>query len=70
MAAVVAGAFGAAVDRLATHEDSLRAGEDPEAVHQARVATRRLRSDLRTLKDYVDAAYADPLRGGAALARR
>ena len=34
--------------RLFRHEAGVRTGEDPEAVHQARVATRRVRSTLRT----------------------
>jgi CHAD domain-containing protein len=36
--------------RLLTHEDAARSGDDPEAVHQARVAVRRLRAGLATLK--------------------
>jgi CHAD domain-containing protein len=38
------------VERLAEHEPGVRKGVDPEAVHQARVATRRLRSQLRTFR--------------------
>ena len=34
--------------RLLAHEPGVRRGDDPEDVHQARVATRRLRSDLKT----------------------
>ena len=34
--------------RLLEHEQGARRGDDPEDVHQARVATRRLRSDLKT----------------------
>ena len=40
--------------RLISHDPGVRTGEDPEAVHQARVATRRLRSDLRTFHTVVD----------------
>src|SRR3954469_7853041 len=36
--------------RLVTHDPAVRLGDGPEAIHQARVATRRLRSDLRTLR--------------------
>ena len=36
--------------RLIEHDPEVRLGSDPEAVHQARVATRRLRSDLKTLE--------------------
>jgi len=32
------------------HDPLVRTGGDPEGVHQARVATRRLRSDLRTFR--------------------
>jgi CHAD domain-containing protein len=40
----------------------VRIGEDPEAVHQARVATRRLRSDLRTFRAFVEPEWSQPLR--------
>jgi hypothetical protein len=36
--------------RLVGHDLGVRLDEDPEDVHQARVATRRLRSDLRTFR--------------------
>jgi CHAD domain-containing protein len=36
--------------RLLAHEDAARSGDDPEAIHQARVAVRRLRAGLATLK--------------------
>jgi CHAD domain-containing protein len=48
--------------RLFRHEAAARLGEDPEAVHQARVATRRLRSTLRTFSDVLEAAWTDRLR--------
>ncbi len=52
-----------ATRRLLDHDPVLRlAGHDVEAVHQARVATRRLRSDLRTLRPLLDRAVTDPLR--------
>jgi CHAD domain-containing protein len=35
---------------------------DPEGVHQARVATRRLRSDLRTFRSMLDPDWSVPLR--------
>jgi CHAD domain-containing protein len=47
--------------RLLDHDPGVRLG-DPEAVHQARVATRRLRSDLRTFRDVLDRDWSDPLR--------
>jgi CHAD domain-containing protein len=52
----------ASVERLFEHEAGVLSGEDPEDVHQARVATRRLRSDLRTFHDFVDTNWANDLR--------
>jgi inorganic triphosphatase YgiF len=40
--------------RLFRHEAGVRIGEDPEAVHQARVASRRIRSTLRTFSSLLD----------------
>jgi CHAD domain-containing protein len=54
-------AVAAALRRLIEHEPDARAGGD-EGVHQMRVATRRLRSDLRTFRDLVEDAWARPLR--------
>jgi CHAD domain-containing protein len=48
--------------RLFRHEPGVRIGEDPEAVHQARVATRRLRSTLRTFSTLLDPDWTDRLR--------
>ena len=48
-------------ERLIAHEAGLRAGDDPEAVHQARVATRRLRSDLRTFEPFLQGPWAAEL---------
>ena len=52
----------------------IRIGEDPEGVHQARVATRRLRSDLRTFGPVLDERWSEDLRAelrwlGAALGK-
>jgi CHAD domain-containing protein len=55
-------AVASAVARLDTNEPALWTERDPEAVHQARIATRRLRSDLGTLRDFVDADWALQLR--------
>src|SRR6266540_2216817 len=41
---------------------SSRIGEDPEAVHQARVATRRLRSTLRTFRNLLEPEWTTRLR--------
>ena len=48
--------------RLFRHEAGVRVGEDPEAVHQARVATRRLRSTLRTFSSLLEPDWTDRLR--------
>lgn len=59
---VVHRAIAASVARLLANDPGVRLGEDPEAVHQARVATRRLRSDLRTFRALVDEQWANELR--------
>ena len=41
----------------------MRTSEDPEHVHQARVATRRLRSDLRTFGDLLEPGWTAGVRG-------
>ena len=71
MADVVRQAVSTAVARLDANEPALWTERDPEAVHQARVATRRLRSDLRTFarlrrRDLGDA----PARRAAVVRRR
>ncbi len=43
-----------AVTRMLRHDPGVRIGNDPEDVHQARVGTRRLRSDLRTFRAVID----------------
>lgn len=62
LADVVGHAIALAVARLVAHDPGVRIGDDPEAIHQARVATRRLRSDLRTFRSLVDEPWADSLR--------
>jgi CHAD domain-containing protein len=59
---VVRRAIAASVTRLVVHDPVVRLDTDPEGVHQARVATRRLRSDLRTFRSLVDAAATAELR--------
>jgi CHAD domain-containing protein len=56
----VRAALGDAATRLQRNEGGVRAG-DVEAVHQMRVAVRRLRSDLRTLKPLLRSDWADEL---------
>jgi CHAD domain-containing protein len=55
-------AIALSVIRLIRHDPVVRLDTDPEGVHQARVATRRLRSDLRTFRPLVDAAWSSSLR--------
>ena len=59
---VVRRAIAASVIRLIQHDPVMRLDADPEGVHQARVATRRLRSDLRTFGSLVDPVWASALR--------
>jgi CHAD domain-containing protein len=49
--------------RMLAHDPGVRVGEDPEDVHQLRVATRRLRSVLRTARPLLDGAWVDEMRG-------
>ena len=51
------------VAQILRHDPGVRLGEDPEAVHQFRVATRRLRSDLRTFAPLLDQGPVGDLRG-------
>lgn len=55
-------AIATSVLRLVEHDPGARLGEDPEDLHQARVATRRLRSDLRTFAPLLDERWAEELR--------
>ncbi|MCU1459232.1 MAG: hypothetical protein JWL73_3324 [Actinomycetia bacterium] len=55
-------AIAASVERLVEHDAPTRIGEDPEGVHQMRVAARRLRSDLRTFRSLLEPSWNDPLR--------
>jgi CHAD domain-containing protein len=50
------------VDRLVLHDRGARLDE-PDAVHQMRVATRRLRSALATYRPLLDRGRTDPVRG-------
>ncbi|HET9724280.1 MAG TPA: CHAD domain-containing protein [Actinomycetota bacterium] len=59
---VVRGAIAASVVRLLRHDAGVRLGNDLEDVHQARVATRRLRSDLRTFREVLDPEWDASLR--------
>lgn len=59
---VVRAALAASVQRLLAHDPIVRFEAGPVGVHQARVSTRRLRSDLRTFADLVDTLWAESLR--------
>jgi CHAD domain-containing protein len=63
IAKVVRGALAKSSAQLDEHEQGVFEGADPRAVHQARVATRRLRSDLRTFEPFLDEKWATTLRG-------
>ena len=59
---VVRRAIALSVIRLVLHDPVVRLDVDSEGVHQARVATRRLRSDLRTFRQLVDPDFASTVR--------
>ena len=60
---VVRRALASSVTRLLRHDAGVRRGGDPEDVHQARVATRRLRSDLQTFSGLLEEDFVADLRG-------
>jgi CHAD domain-containing protein len=64
-AAVVRHALSTSVQQLLLQLPVVRIGDDPEGVHQARVALRRLRSDLKTFRPLLDRAWANDLRSRA-----
>jgi CHAD domain-containing protein len=59
---VVRAAIAADLRRLVVQEEGIRAGEDDGAVHQARVATRRLRATLRTCDPFLEHEWGASLR--------
>jgi CHAD domain-containing protein len=59
---VVRDAVGAAVTRLAEHAMEALRRDDAEELHQSRVATRRLRSDLRTFSPLLSDTWTAELR--------
>jgi CHAD domain-containing protein len=63
IAETVRNAIARGYERLLDNEAGVIEGTDPEAVHQARVATRRLRSDLRTFEPFLDTRFTAELRG-------
>ena len=60
---LVRNAIAGSVERFLRQEPGVRLDEDAEALHQARVATRRLRSDLRTFSPLIEPAWAEELNG-------
>src|SRR5215472_15653997 len=59
---VIKNALADSVASLLHHDPMVRTGRDPEAVHQARVATRKLRSNLRTFGPLLEVEWTEPLR--------
>jgi len=59
---VIRSALARSVVRLIEHDPVVRLDLDSEGVHEARVATRRLRSDLRTFRSLLDSAWTMALR--------
>jgi CHAD domain-containing protein len=59
---VVRAAFAASAERIVRYDARLRLQADAAAIHDARVAVRRMRSDLRTLLPVLDRAWACALR--------
>jgi len=60
--AVIRHAVSDAVCKLVANDPVVRIGDDIEGVHQARVATRRLRSHLRTFRALLEPEWAESLR--------
>ncbi len=59
---VIRSAIAGSTIKLMSNDPVVRLGEDPEGVHRARVAARRLRSDLRTFRPLLDRDWAGALR--------
>jgi CHAD domain-containing protein len=59
---VIRASIAASAERMIRYDAGVRLGDDVEAVHQARVATRRLRSDLRTFRSLLDPGWNAALR--------
>ncbi|MGP8159998.1 MAG: CHAD domain-containing protein [Candidatus Dormibacteria bacterium] len=62
VAATVAAALRDYAARLVRNQALLLEGSDPEGIHQARVACRRIRSALQTFGPVLDPAWAEALR--------
>jgi CHAD domain-containing protein len=57
-------------ERMLAREEDVRKGEDPEDVHQMRVATRRLRASLQVVEELYEPGLARRLRRGLRRAAR
>ena len=62
VAELVSAAFSNSTRHLILNDPGVRLGNDPKAVHDARVSTRRLRSDLKTLLPLLDESAVTLLR--------
>jgi CHAD domain-containing protein len=62
VAELVRASIARALTSLVSHEPGIRLGGDIEHVHKARVATRRLRSDLRTFRPLLDPEWVGRTR--------
>ena len=58
----LAAALGSEYRALLAHDPGTRRGDDPEDLHQLRVATRRMRAFLRAARPLVEADWATALR--------
>lgn len=61
-AEVITNAMAGPVAAILRYDPGIRLGGDPEDVHRARVATRRLRSNLRTFQPLLEPEWTDSLR--------
>ncbi len=59
---VLRAAISRSTARLLAHDPGVRLGGDAEDIHQARVATRRMRSDLRTFRKVLDPGWDESIR--------
>jgi CHAD domain-containing protein len=59
----VRAALDAQLRSLIAHDPGTRVGEDPEELHQMRVAVRRMRAVLKAARPLLDRSWADEMRG-------
>ncbi|MBC5823565.1 MAG: CYTH and CHAD domain-containing protein [Candidatus Eremiobacteraeota bacterium] len=63
---IVRNALASSVIQLIRHDAGIRLGRDPDCVHRARVALRRMRSHLKTFAPFFEERWARELRDAAA----